>query len=90
MDSVEACQGDDAQAFRIDGPATAVDSAANLVTAHLCSSQGVLATVARQVVDLPAGSRGKVKAVALDPTDPDSTRVLESNETTYNGGVDGE
>jgi len=27
--------------------------------------------------------------VALDPTDPDSRRVLESNEVTYNAGVEG-
>jgi hypothetical protein len=41
-------------------------------------------------VDLPAGGQGKLKAVALDPTDPDSMQVIESNEVTYNGGIDGD
>ena len=28
-----------------------------------------------------------MKVVAIDPTDPDSTDVLESNEVAFNGGV---
>jgi hypothetical protein len=86
MDSLEACLLDEAQVSRIDGPVTAADSAANLITARFCSDGGYSATVAQQVVDLPAGGRGKLKAVALDPSD--STSVLESNEVTYNGGID--
>lgn len=88
MDSLEACVLDEAQVSRIEGPATAADSAANQITAHFCSD-AASATVAQQVVDLPAGGRGKLKAVALDPNDPDSSRVIESNEATYNGGIDG-
>jgi hypothetical protein len=89
IDSLEACLLDEAQVSRIDAPATAADSAANLVTAHFCSDESN-ATVARQVVDLPAGGRGRLKVVALDPNDPDSSQVIESNEVKYNGGVEGD
>ena len=89
VDSVEACLLDEAQVSRIEGPATAADSAENMVTAHYCSDESSTATVAQQVVDLPLGGRGKLKAVALDPNDPDSSRVIASNEATYNGGIDG-
>lgn len=83
----EACLLDEAQVSQIDPPATAADSAANLITAHFCSDEGETATLARQVVDLPAGGRGKLKVVALDPSDPD--RVIASNEVRYNGGIEG-
>lgn len=86
MDSTEACLLADAQVFRIDGPVTAADSASNMIVEQLCSLGSSAATVAKQVVDLPASGRGKFKAVALDPSD--SSRVLESNEVTYNGGID--
>ncbi len=89
MDSLEACLLDEARVSRIDGPATAADSAANQITARFCSDEGNAATIASQVVDLPGGGRGKLKAVALDPNDPDSSGVIESNEVTYNGGIEG-
>jgi len=89
MDSLEACLLAEAQVSRIEGPATAADSAANQVTEQFCSAASNPAIAARQVLDLPAGGRGKLKAVALDPNDPDSSRVIESNEVTYNGGVEG-
>jgi len=90
MDSLAACLLDQAQVSRIEGPATPADSAANLTKAYLCSDAGNPATIAWQTLDLPAGGQGKLKAVALDPNDPDSSQVLESNEVTYNGGVDGD
>lgn len=71
----------------IEGPVTSGDSAAHLITARFCSVIDSTAAVARQLVDLPSGGRGKLKVVALDPSDPDSTAVLESNEVTFNGGV---
>lgn len=83
----EVCLLDEARVFQIDPPATAADSAANLITAHFCSDESETATLARQVVDLPAAGRGKLKVVALDPSDPD--RVIASNEVRYNGGVEG-
>ncbi|MBI5600838.1 MAG: hypothetical protein HY944_04665, partial [Gemmatimonadetes bacterium] len=86
MDSLEACLLDEAQVSRIDAPATPADSAANQITAHFCSDVGS-ATTALQVVDLPAGGYGKLKVVALNPGDPDSTAVIESNDVTYNGGI---
>ena len=89
MDSVGACLLEEAQASRIHGPATSADSAANQITALFCSDGNGEATVAWQVVDLSAGGRGRFKAVALDPSDPDSSRVIESSEVTYNGGVVG-
>jgi hypothetical protein len=90
MDSVAACLLDLAQVSRIDGPTTPADSAANLTTAYLCSEEGSPATTAWQALDIPTGGHGKFKVVAIDPSDPDSGRVLESNEVTYNGGMEGE
>lgn len=87
VDSLDACATDEAQVSAIDGPSTTADSAANLITARFCSSGEDPAIMALQVVDLPAGGYGKFKVVALDPDDPDSMRVLASNEVTYNGGV---
>ena len=84
LDSLEVCAGDTAQVHGVAGPVTPADSAANLVTARFCSSGGAAAR-ASYVLDLPAGGRGKLKVVALDPGD--STSVLESNEVTFNGGV---
>jgi hypothetical protein len=86
MDSLSACLLDEAQVSRIDAPTTAADSAANLMTANLCSDGNPAAT-AKQIVDLPAGGRGKLKVIALNPV---SGGITESNEVTYNGGIDGD
>jgi len=88
LDPASACLRDSASVDSIYGPLTPADSAANCVAAYLCSSGGRPASIARYAVDLVGGSRGKMRAVALDPTD--STRVVESNEVTYNGGVEGD
>jgi hypothetical protein len=85
MDSLEACLLDKAQVSRIDAPATAPDSAANQITAYFCSDESN-ATVAQQVVDLPADGHGKLKIIMLDPT---SSNIIESNEVRYNGGIEG-
>lgn len=85
-DSLEACLFDVAQASRIDPPATGADSAANQITAHFCSD-GALAVIAEQIVDLPAGGRGKLKVIALDSR---YGTIIESNEVTYNEGIGGD
>jgi len=87
LDSLEVCEGDTAQVYGVDGPTTPEDSTAHRVTAHFCSGGSSSAEQATFVLDLPAWGRGKCKVVALDPAD--STAVLESNEVTFNGGVDG-
>jgi hypothetical protein len=84
-DSLEACLLDEAQVSRIDAPTTAADSAANLLTAYFCSDGGP-AIGAQQVVDLPAGGRGKLKVVAPDAV---SGGIIESNEVRYNAGIEG-
>ena len=89
-DSAQACLLDEAQVSSIDAPSSAADSAANQITANFCSDGSADAVIARHVIDLPAGGHGKLKAIALDPSDPDSATVIESNEVTYNGGIDGE
>lgn len=86
MDSLGACLLDQAQVSRIDVPATSADSAAHQITAQFCSA-GEPAVAALQVVDLPAGGHGKLKAIGIDAT---SGAILESNEVRYNGGVDGD
>ena len=89
VDSLAACQTDTATVSTIDQPSTPADSAANLITAHFCAA-GSEATTAYFVLEQPSGSKGRLKVVAFDPTDPDSSRVIESNEVTYNGGVEGD
>ena len=85
LDSLEVCEGDTAQVYGVDGPATPEDSTAHRVTARFCSGGSGAAEQATFVLDLPAWGRGKCKVVALDPVD--SSAVLESNEVTFNGGV---
>ena len=82
-DSVEVCAGTEADVFRVGLPKTAADSASHRLTAEFCSSAEE-PEIARQIVDLAAGSYGKFKVVALDPLDPDSLDVIESNEVTFN------
>ncbi|HET7224698.1 MAG TPA: hypothetical protein VFK69_03200 [Candidatus Eisenbacteria bacterium] len=86
QDSILACLGDTARVDTIQGPMTAADSAANLTTAHFCSAGSPPASVAYYLLDLTAGSRGKLKVVALSA----DSSVIGSNEVTYNGGVDGD
>jgi hypothetical protein len=88
VDSVAACNSDSANAHGFDPPLDPADSAANIVTAHFCSAGEGRATTGEYVLNLPALSHGKFKAVMLDPSD--SVTVLESNEVTYNGGVPGD
>jgi hypothetical protein len=89
MDSSAACQGTTAQISAIELPATTADSAANQITARFCSAGQDRATEARWLLDQPGGSTGRLKVIALDPNDADSSRVIVSNEVTYNGGVSG-
>ena len=87
-ESLLACETDTAKVSAIDPPSTPADSAANQITAHFCSDGVAAAPIAYWTIDLVEGSHGKLKVVALDPGD--STLVIESNEVTYNEGVNGE
>lgn len=89
MDSTAACLISTAQVSTIELPGSTADTCANQVIAHFCSAGEGRATEARFVLDQPGGSKGRLKVVALDPTDPDSSRVISSNEVTYNGSVSG-
>jgi hypothetical protein len=82
-----ACSETIATLSSLQPPATAADSAAHLYIAEFCSSDNSPGAPAMFLLDLPGYSRAKFKVVALDPADPDSSRILESNEVTYNGGV---
>ena len=86
----QACLVDTAKVDSIAPPPTPADSAASIITAYFCSSGSSNAATAYFLADLPAGGHGKMKVVALDPGDPDSASVIESNEVTFNGGIDGE
>jgi len=88
-DSVAACSADTARVFTIQPPATTADSAAHEITTRFCSADEAAASVAIFVLDQPGWSKGKLKVVAINPSDPDSNEVIESNEVTYNGGVEG-
>lgn len=89
-ESTYACLADTAKVESLDPPLTPADSAANLITAHFCSYGQAAASVAFWTLELVGGSKGKLRVVALDPADPDSSTVLESNEVTFNGGIDGD
>jgi len=77
-----------AEVLSVSPPATAVEISENLVTARFCSATSEPATMARFVLDLPGGKRGKFEVISLDPTDPDSSRVIQTNVVTFNGGVE--
>ncbi|MBI5710341.1 MAG: hypothetical protein HZC42_08570 [Candidatus Eisenbacteria bacterium] len=82
-----ACQQEVAEISNVSEPTSPADVAANLITATFCSAVSAPST-ALYLLDLPAGSRGRFKVVALDPTDSDSNRVVQSAVATFNGGVE--
>ncbi len=86
-DSLAACFTDTAKISSFDLPATPADSAAHMITARFCA-ENLSASSAYYVLDLAGGSHGRLRVVALSPTD--STQVIESNEVTFNGGIDGD
>ncbi len=90
LDAQIACVEEQAQVSQVDYPATAADSSAHLLTAHFCSSGQTDATVALYTLDLPAGARGRLQAVALDPNDASGMQVIRSNEVGFNGFVEGD
>jgi len=87
FDPNSACLVDTAKVDSLLPPQSPADSAANLVTAYFCSTGNNNAASAYFLVDVPGGGHGKLKVIALDPTD--TTQVIESNEATFNGGVAG-
>lgn len=88
IDPSFACLADTAKVDSIAPPSTPADSAANQVTAYFCSAGSSNSATAYFLMDLVGGSQGKLKVVALNPTD--TTQVVESNEVTVNGGIGGD
>lgn len=82
-----SCQDDLAEITSVSLPSTEREIAENLLTARFCSASSQAAATARFVLDLPGGKRGKFQVVALDPSDPDSSRVIASDVVTFIGGV---
>jgi hypothetical protein len=80
-----ACLGDIAQVAAYLPPAPS-DSVAHLSTVLFCSAPTGTAATAYYLLDLPAGSSGKLKVAVLD-TSGLGPRVIESSEATFNGGV---
>jgi hypothetical protein len=78
-----------AEACDIHYPATLAEVASNIVTVGFCSAATGAPRSAMYVLDLPAGSAGKLKIIALDPDGPDSSAVIQSVEASFNGGLDG-
>lgn len=83
-----SCADDVAEVTSVSLPSTAAEIAENLLTARYCSASSQPATTAWFVLDLPGGKRGKFRVVALDPTDTDSSRVVQTDVVTFNGGVE--
>ena len=81
-----ACEEHIAQITSVTSPTNLAELAENRVDAQFCSSGSGAASTAWFVFDVPPSGRGKLKVVALDPTDPDSNRVLQSQIVTFNGG----
>ncbi|MGH7727083.1 MAG: hypothetical protein ACREOU_16810 [Candidatus Eiseniibacteriota bacterium] len=63
------------------------DLLGNVLATELRSLGGIAPNRARYVFDLPAGAKGLIQAVALDPRDPDSYRTIKSPIATINGGL---
>jgi hypothetical protein len=84
----QPCEENVAQITSLTTPANIAALSENRIDAQFCSSAGQPASTAWFVFDLPAGGRGKLKVVALDPTDPDSNRVLQSPVVTFNGSTE--
>jgi hypothetical protein len=80
-----ACLADTAKIDSVGLPATAADSSAHLMTARFCS-QGSIAGTACYLIDLVGGSKGKLRIIAYDS----SNQLIQSNEVTFNGGIDGD
>lgn len=83
---LQACEQDVAQLASISSPPSLARLAENRVDAQFCSSGSGAVSTAWYVFDMSAPCPGKLKVVALDPTDPDSNRVLQSAVVTINGG----
>jgi hypothetical protein len=88
VDSLAACQSATARVWDVEPRSTPEDSTGNALTARFCSAEPGTASMAEWLLDIPGGAHGKLKVVALDRTD--STRVLQSPEVTFNGGVAGD
>lgn len=86
FDSTTACLVDTARVWSVEPPLTAADSSSNQVTAHFCSGGAGSASIGYWILGLSGESQGKLKVVALDSND--TTQVVESNQVTFNGGVD--
>jgi hypothetical protein len=89
-DSTAGYQSGTAKVITLEPASTPIAQAANEVTAHFAGTSESPPPTAYWLLDLASGSRGKLKAVALDPADPDSVQVIESNEVTFNGGIEGD
>ena len=76
-----------AQMATLSNPSGALELASNQLTATFCSLGSGLVYIARYVLDLPEGSKGTLKVVAIDPSDPAQERVVQSNEVRFNSGL---
>ncbi len=81
------CDSSVADVDRVIDSVAPVDWFGNVITVELCSREIDSHSTARYVFDLPPTARGRIQAVALDPTDPDSSRTTKSPIVTINGGL---
>ncbi len=84
-----ACRQDAAAAPSAGTPGAGNATSVRMPTAESRGTGDAVSSAPSCVFDLPAGARGRIKVVALDPADPGRRRVLESNEVVFNGGVSG-
>jgi Glycosyl hydrolases family 43/FlgD Ig-like domain len=76
---------DQARVCGLRYPAQSVQVEANEVTAAFCSDGDIRLARAAIGLQITGPGRGKLAVVAIDPDD--STRVLRSEDVTFNGGV---
>ena len=86
----QSCEADIAQISALHSPVSLADVVENRVNAQFCSSGTDPAALAWFVFDTSPVGSGKFKVVALDPSDPDSNRVLQSQVVEFNGGSSSE
>jgi hypothetical protein len=83
---VQPCVSGTAQIQQVSRPQSLAGLAERRFDAEFCSPGTTTASSAWYVFDAPAQGSAKFKVVMLDPSDPKSTRVLQSPVVTFNGG----
>jgi len=71
----------------LSSPSGGVELNAGEETARFCSLGSGYVYLAKYVLDLPEGARGKLKVIAIDPSNSTGDHVIKSSDARFNSGV---